>query len=110
MDIHSLANQTAEDLSQLKVSLSERAILDEAASVRSWLLPNVIDPETDFDAASKLRHPLTGSWFLESDTFCHWLKSKNGFLWIYGIRMLTCHYGGSLLTIQLAGCGKTVLS
>jgi hypothetical protein len=90
MEMQSITHQTAEDLALLKLTVSDKTNLEENAAVRGWLLPDGIDPETDFEAASRLRHSSTSRWFLDSDTFRNWLSSRNGFFWVYGIRMHFC--------------------
>lgn len=90
MEIQSITYQAAEDLSLIKLALLEKTNVEENATVRGWLLPDDIDPETDFEAALMTRHSLTGQWFLDSDTFCNWLGSRNGLFWVYGIRMYSC--------------------
>jgi hypothetical protein len=99
MQIYGIAHQTAEDLAEIKTAFSHKNDLEEVASVRSWLLPNGIDPETDFESASRLCHPSTGRWFLDSNTFRDWLNSGNGFFWVYGIRMHPCYRCWCPLTI-----------
>jgi hypothetical protein len=90
MENQSITHQTAGDLSLIKLALSDKINVEENAAVRGWLLPDDIDPETDFEAASRLRHSLTGGWFLDSDNFCNWLSSRNGLFWVYGIRTYSC--------------------
>lgn len=86
MQIGSTTRKTAEDLAQLRVAFSDKASIDESQSVRSWLLPEGIDTETKFEAALRLRHPLTGQWLLDSNNFRDWLSRESGCIWVYGIR------------------------
>ncbi|VUC23003.1 unnamed protein product [Clonostachys rosea] len=60
--------------------------------VRKWLAPP--DPSTNLNQARNLYHQGTGQWFLETVAYLRWIKTKNSFLWLYGI----------------PGCGKTILS
>jgi hypothetical protein len=60
IQIQSITYQTAKELAQLKLAFSDKTNLEENAAVRGWLLPDGIDPETDFEAALRLRHSLTG--------------------------------------------------
>jgi hypothetical protein len=70
-------------------SLQENSQLSET---HKWLAAP--DLSSNYNKAREQRHPGTGSWFLEGQTFTHWKDSPHSFLWLYG----------------LAGCGKTVLS
>lgn len=63
-----------------------------SGSLKTWL--RAPDPSTNYNRAIQQRHPGTGLWFLQSETFADWSVEGNGFLWLHG----------------LAGCGKTVLS
>ena len=80
MQIESITHQTAEELAQLQLAFLDKNELEENAAVRGWLLLDDVDPETDFEAAFRPRHSLTGQWFLDSDTFGDWLSSKKCFL------------------------------
>ncbi|KAF2137370.1 uncharacterized protein K452DRAFT_278598 [Aplosporella prunicola CBS 121167] len=57
-----------------------------------WLHP--VDALTNYREALRLRHPDTGRWFLESDSFQLWKTKPGSFLWLHGN----------------PGCGKTILS
>ncbi|KAL8965830.1 MAG: hypothetical protein Q9197_006303, partial [Variospora fuerteventurae] len=59
--------------------------------IDQWLDP--VNFGSNHDAAVKLRHQGTGSWFLEGDAFKTWLHEDNAFLWLHAI----------------PGAGKTVL-
>ncbi|KAG9907320.1 purine and uridine phosphorylase, partial [Aureobasidium melanogenum] len=61
-------------------------------SLKNWL--HAPDSSINYNRAIKKRHPGTGLWFLQSETFADWSVEGNRFLWLHG----------------LAGCGKTVLS
>ncbi|KAH7070026.1 hypothetical protein FB567DRAFT_564797 [Paraphoma chrysanthemicola] len=54
----------------------------------------VVSPEEGFRTGRRLRHPTTGFWLTESETFKDWLRGSNTHLWLSGI----------------PGAGKTVLS
>jgi hypothetical protein len=86
MQIESTTRRTAEDLAQFRLAFSDKVNVDESQSVRSWLLPEGIDTQTSFEAAQNLRHPFTGKWFLNSNTFRDWLSQEGGCIWVYGIR------------------------
>ncbi|PVH94900.1 hypothetical protein DM02DRAFT_538482, partial [Periconia macrospinosa] len=60
--------------------------------VTEWLSPANV--ATNHNAATKLRHGHSGTWFLESEAFQTWLKDDNAFLWLHAI----------------PGAGKTVLA
>ncbi|KAI2470654.1 hypothetical protein F4781DRAFT_421228 [Annulohypoxylon bovei var. microspora] len=57
-----------------------------------WLSPS--DPSVSLNRALDLRHPKSGSWFLQHPTYSAWKSKSNSFLWLNGI----------------PGCGKTILS
>lgn len=59
--------------------------------IDQWLDP--VNFESNHEAAVKLRHQGTGSWFLDGDAFKDWLHKDNTFLWLHAI----------------PGAGKTVL-
>ena len=52
----------------------------------SWL--STIDFDSNHLQATKLAHPGTGQWFIESETFKDWLCGipSTRFLWLYGLR------------------------
>ncbi|PVH91500.1 hypothetical protein DM02DRAFT_734153 [Periconia macrospinosa] len=51
--------------------------------VTEWLSPANV--ATNHNAATKLRHGHSGTWFLESEAFQTWLKDDNAFLWLHAI-------------------------
>lgn len=60
--------------------------------IKNWLSPPNLS--TNSTHAREVRHPGTGTWFLNSTTFGEWKTGARQHLWLRG----------------LAGCGKTVLS
>jgi Cdc6-like AAA superfamily ATPase len=60
--------------------------------IKRWLSPS--DPSTNYNKALQQRQEGSGLWFLQIDAFEKWKKTRNSFLWLYGI----------------PGCGKTILS
>lgn len=66
---------------------------DEQSIRRIDHWPNPVNHEINHEAAVKLRHQHTGSWFLDGEAFSNWLHTDNSFLWLHAI----------------PGAGKTVL-
>jgi hypothetical protein len=64
----------------------------EDLRVKAWLKPT--DASINYVNATKLRHPDTGRWFLESDRYGWFKSTPNAGLWLRGI----------------PGSGKTVLA
>lgn len=64
---------------------------EEIKRFKDWLEPP--DPSTDAHSAAQKRHPGTGAWFLEDETYRNWRSFQNSFLWLHGE----------------SGCGKSVL-
>ncbi|KAG9519892.1 Pfs, NACHT and ankyrin domain protein, partial [Aureobasidium melanogenum] len=80
---------TVEDTNRNVEKLCDYAL---SRSLKEWL--KAPDPSINYNRAIQQRHPGTGLWFLQSQTFADWSVEENGFLWLHG----------------LAGCGKTILS
>jgi hypothetical protein len=60
--------------------------------IRDWL--KAPDHVMNYTNALEKRHPGTGAWFIDGQTFANWQERSDSFLWLHGI----------------PGCGKTVLS
>lgn len=91
------AERTKDDIRWSKSEAADRlqaAYIDDQSWVKvtEWLSPANI--ATNHNAATKLRHGQSGTWFLESEAFQTWLKEDNSFLWLHAI----------------PGAGKTVLA
>ncbi|KAF2113185.1 hypothetical protein BDV96DRAFT_601378 [Lophiotrema nucula] len=73
--------------------LQTQIFLDEKRKeiLKSFLF---VDPKRNFDINLELRHPTTGFWLKENDSFKRWMGNVGGILWLSGI----------------PGAGKTVLS
>lgn len=88
MQIKSATYEAAENFAQLKGAFNAKVEEDERVTIRRWLHPDGIDPEPSFKAALNLRHPSTGTWLLDLDSFQAWLESDNACIWLYGIRKI----------------------
>jgi len=86
LDTQLIAQNTALDVAYLKSAVNTKMEEEELISIRRWLHPDGIDSEASLTAALNLRHPDTGEWLLTSGDFELWLESRNGCLWLYGIR------------------------
>lgn len=92
-------NVIAEELSELKSELKSRWATETHISVgkeRKEVLEYFgrVDSTLNHQANLKLRHPLTGLWVTEGETFRSWLRIRNSKLWLSGV----------------AGGGKTILA
>lgn len=72
---------------RLELFLDDQGLRD----VNNWLDP--VNSEVNHQAAVKVRHKGTGSWFLNGSAFQDWLNTNNSFLWLHAI----------------PGAGKTIL-
>jgi hypothetical protein len=88
MQIKSNTNDAAENVVQLKDIFNAKLEEDERVTIRRWLHPDGVDSESSFKSALNLRHPSTGTWLLDSNSFQAWLKSNNACIWLYGIRKI----------------------
>jgi Cdc6-like AAA superfamily ATPase len=85
-------NKIHDDVEDTKNVVKELGINGKREKIERWLLPP--DPSTNYNKALEQRQEGSGLWFLQSDAFSTWKKTKNSFLWLHGI----------------PGCGKTILS
>jgi hypothetical protein len=45
-----------------------------------------VDPHSDQSKYIQMRQDMTGLWFTEGEEFKSWMSTKNGALWLAGIR------------------------
>lgn len=77
----------------LNVDAVKGAILEQLddskrQQLMDWACPEDTGSEESYEAALRLKQPMTGKWFLESHVFRQWLETKNTLLWLHGIREL----------------------
>ncbi|KAG9843598.1 Pfs, NACHT and ankyrin domain protein, partial [Aureobasidium melanogenum] len=82
--IHQIAKDIEEKIHDQSLDRKQERIV-------KWI--SNLDPSIAYTQAHKKRHPGTGRWFVDSDTFAEWKSQSSGFLWLHGI----------------PGCGKTIL-
>ncbi|KAI4741959.1 Pfs, NACHT and ankyrin domain protein [Aureobasidium sp. EXF-12298] len=82
--IHEIAKEIEE-------KLHNRSLDRKQDNIVKWI--SNLDPSEAYTQAHKERHPGTGRWFVDGDTFAEWKSQSSGFLWLHGI----------------PGCGKTIL-
>lgn len=59
----------------------------EAREIVQWLCPLPSDGAyASLENALHRRLPGTGKWFLQSEEFTNWIKSKSSTIWITGLR------------------------
>ncbi|KAI4182445.1 MAG: hypothetical protein L6R41_005970 [Letrouitia leprolyta] len=79
--------KTEQTHQRLEPFLSEQSL----RNLKNWLDP--VNIESNYQAAVKVRHKGTGTWFLSGNAFQTWLNKNNSFLWLHAI----------------PGAGKTIL-
>ena len=94
------------DLERLREDTEQRRMRDdrkEAMSERKRMLNEwtKFDPENQHVAASHLRHPGTGKWFLDADLFKSFLDGDVVSLWLSG-------YAGVGKTVLVSACIETI--
>ncbi|KAH0163358.1 Pfs, NACHT and ankyrin domain protein, partial [Aureobasidium melanogenum] len=82
--VHQIAQSIEEKIHDQSLDRKQERIL-------RWI--SNLDPSIAYTQAHRKRHPGTGRWFIDSDTFTEWRFQSSGFLWLHGI----------------PGCGKTIL-
>jgi hypothetical protein len=97
--LQSLSRQDkmAQDLRDLKSELKSRWAMEAHVALgkeRREILGffGKIDPSLNHKSNLQLRHPLTGFWVTEGETFKTWLHTRNSKLWLS----------------EIPGAGKTV--
>lgn len=83
--VHRLLRERKELETRITLTEKRKKILESFLSV---------DPTRNFDINKELRHPTTGFWLTEDETFQQWFKGTGSCLWLSGI----------------PGAGKTILS
>lgn len=84
--------EVRDNVEDTKTLLEQMRASQISWEIRQWL--NAPDATTNFNLACANKHPGTGLWFVQGDSFSKWLQDPNSFLWLSGF----------------AGCGKSVLS
>lgn len=92
-------DELADDIQDIKSKLEARWAVETRIALdkeRQEILHffEKTDPFSNHETSLKLRHPLTGLWLTEGQTFKTWLHTRNSKLWLSGI----------------PGAGKTVLA
>lgn len=69
-------------------------INNETRRVLDFFMPAAINPQNNLELNSRLRHPVTGMWLIESEDLIEWMQTPGSKIWLSGI----------------PGGGKTVLA
>ncbi|KAI1371926.1 ankyrin repeat-containing domain protein [Hypoxylon crocopeplum] len=67
------------------LDIENKIILDQARRDVLEFFTRDANPRPDFEMNKKLRHPLTGVWFMESPEFQEWHDNPGSKIWISGI-------------------------
>ncbi|KAF4845436.1 hypothetical protein CGCSCA4_v006778 [Colletotrichum siamense] len=92
VSVVSMQKENNETLKHTSNTVDEIRSQQRITNMKQWL--GAVNPSDNANRAQDLRYEGTGTWFLSSSAFRHWLKDTNRHL---------CLYGDS-------GCGKTVLA
>ena len=93
----SILNQQSKTLSHLKDGIDDsqtarrqrevKEQIEERRTFLNWI--SAVDHESDFEGLIKLRHPKTGKWLLEHQSFQEWINQEgSSLLWCRGHREL----------------------
>lgn len=99
LQVLSRQNELGNEIQDMKTKIEARwaaetriALDNERQEILNFF--GKFDPRPNHETSLKLRHPLTGLWLTEGETFKTWLHTRNSKLWLSGI----------------PGAGKTVLA
>lgn len=86
----SLQKDTMNHLRSIDKTLQRREIIESRITMdndRQRILRNffAVQPRDYLDTVLDLRHPTTGFWLIQSDTFQAWLRERGSRLWLSGI-------------------------
>jgi hypothetical protein len=86
ISLESVGQATHSQIAVVKEELGNQKDEKTFQEVENWLCPLKLDQAAIHSAALDQHHPGTCQWFLTSSFFQHWLRGKENFAWLNGIR------------------------